>query len=121
MAHTINRCFFLHIIGCYACRSTGGHSRRIQGSWPKELHGYTLYPPAPTDSVPCRAKYALQPILFFLPDLRYAAQYPDVFGAGGTRACPDPDTPGDHAGQIGTASCRKEWVSMCRFRWAACN
>src|SRR3546814_20431212 len=37
MAHTINRCFVLHIIGCYACRSTGGHSRRIQGSWPKEL------------------------------------------------------------------------------------
>lgn len=33
-----------------------------------------LYPPTPSDRSPCREKYALQPIFFFLPDLRYGVK-----------------------------------------------
>ena len=69
----------------FVIRSRGGHSRRIIGSWPREMHGYMLYPPTP--QCPRREQYALQPILFFLPDLCYLSAYPSVF-PNGVLPCP---------------------------------
>ena len=51
--------------------------------------GYMLYPPSPTTLfTPQREQYALQPILFFLPDLRYHSTYPDIF-VNGVVPCPN--------------------------------
>src|SRR3546814_2253 len=61
-----------------ANRSIGGRSRAVVGTWP--LQGYVLDPADPLQQRHVTPEsYALPSIIFYLPELRFQARFPEVY------------------------------------------